>query len=477
MRMFRVLVICMSLPLWCAAVQPYTPVIADPVLEPWRWRHEEALEGLGVLCADEAPDGTLWFGTVGGIAHYDGSQVTRIPFDDALLSMISRERGIPWAKALLILPDGNLLVLIDGSLVLRADNKWKVIIQNTGASVFTARMAKSFNGTIWLIVPEALWRISADLTETYKVMQASGSTGLESFCLGPGGDLWVIERTGELTSRLVHIPVVNGQPMPERREFPVPYNNDRVEAQIIADDNGMIWYVNSSGQSGLNAFDSRRGEWAVRESAVPFQAYYSIMKSRDGSVWAGTEGGLLRMSSDGIEQFYPREKIRLPRAPLSLFEAHDRRLWIIARGGYVYSVDLGGSEWITYTGLHFECEAPDGTQWFCMRGTRVVSHDPRTGEWRQYSFKDGLIDSIDTLIRSSQGLIWIAGTHEKRAALAVFDGLRWTRFLHPEFARWIETKAVFEAADGTVWFGAGGRHLDVPQAGGALQYAAEKNGG
>ena len=55
------------LPVLCAAVQPYKPEIADPILEPWRWRHEERFNGLGVLCMDEAQDGSLWFGNVGSL--------------------------------------------------------------------------------------------------------------------------------------------------------------------------------------------------------------------------------------------------------------------------------------------------------------------------------------------------------------------------------------------------------------------------
>ena len=70
------------LPLWCAAVEPYEPRIADPVLEPWRWREVEELGGLGVLCMDEDSDGTLWFGCIGGLVRYDGLHVQRIRFDE-----------------------------------------------------------------------------------------------------------------------------------------------------------------------------------------------------------------------------------------------------------------------------------------------------------------------------------------------------------------------------------------------------------
>ena len=100
MSMKRYFLFCvLFLPLLCAAVQPYTPELVDPILEPWRWRSEEALSGLSVLCMDEAPDGTLWFGNIGSIASYDGVTVKAVLFDDPLLSMIPEGDQTSWAKA------------------------------------------------------------------------------------------------------------------------------------------------------------------------------------------------------------------------------------------------------------------------------------------------------------------------------------------------------------------------------------------
>ncbi|MCU0858605.1 MAG: hypothetical protein MUC65_09420, partial [Pontiellaceae bacterium] len=159
LTLFSLLFFSLLLPGWCAAVQPYMPVMSDPLLEPWRWRHEEALEGLGVLCMDEAADGSLWFGNTGSIAHYDGVTVTKIPFDEVLLSKITHHREIPWATALMVLPNGNLLVLIGESLVLRSDDQWTVLIRDVGQSVFSADLKQAEEGTFWLIVPGAFWRI------------------------------------------------------------------------------------------------------------------------------------------------------------------------------------------------------------------------------------------------------------------------------------------------------------------------------
>ncbi|MCU0857389.1 MAG: ATP-binding protein, partial [Pontiellaceae bacterium] len=174
---------------------------------------------------------------------------------------------------------------------------------------------------------------------------------------------------------------------------------------------------------------------------------------------------------------YSRDQMQLPQVPLSLYETGNGRIWVIGRIGYVYSVDIGSGEWMTYAGLHFQCETADGLQWFFSRSNQIaVSHDPRTGTWLQYGLKDGLIDRPKVIISSSHGLVWAAGSHGNRAAISVFDGKRWVRICHPEFAQTIEPNSVFEASGGTVWFGAGGQLLTgSPHAGGALQYKVETN--
>ena len=174
---------CLLFPIWCAAVQPYTPKLSIPILEPWRWRGEEALRDMGILCMDETEDGTLWFGCVEGLVHYDGTVVKKIQFPPDLLSEITNPNQIAWAKAIKVLPDGSLLVLIGESLVLKAGDEWKVIIQSSGPSVFDAELRMAEDGSLWLKVADALWRINPDLTEASVVVGASGDSDLHSFCI------------------------------------------------------------------------------------------------------------------------------------------------------------------------------------------------------------------------------------------------------------------------------------------------------
>ena len=138
-------------------------MVVDPILEPWRWRHEEALREVGAICMDEAPDGTLWFGGTGCVASYDGQRVERIPFDDQLLGMITHRKVTPWAKALLVLEDESLLVLVGESLVRWRDGDWQVVVQDVGYSEFSARLQRADDGVFRLLVHDYLWRVSACL--------------------------------------------------------------------------------------------------------------------------------------------------------------------------------------------------------------------------------------------------------------------------------------------------------------------------
>jgi len=466
------------LPLYCAAVQSYTPVIADPILEPWRWREEEELSGQGVLCMAEAADGTLWFGS-GGITRYDGMSVTRIPFDDDFLSKIVHDKRNPKAKALTILPDGSALILIGESLVHRSDGEWNVIIKDVGISVFAVGLKQAEDGAIWLLVPGSLWRVSADLDEATVVMTSSKGGFLGSFCFDPDGNVWVAEKTDASHAQLVRFSNKTGRFEEDSKgeSYPVFFETDAEEIWLTAGKEGRIWYADDSASTALALFDPKENVWSWC-AASPEERYFSLSTGKDGTIWAGGEKLIFRVPPEGEPSFYSRENLQLPQVPLSMYETDNNRLWVIGRVGYVYSVDIGFNQWKTYDQLHFQCETSEGMQWFrSKQKDGVVSHDPISGAWIEYDKTDGLIDEVFAINDSSHGLIWATGIHKGRAALAVFDGTNWERMCHPEFASWIEPKAVMEALDGTMWFGAGGPKIPGrPLSGGALQYGVNEHG-
>ncbi|MCJ7812962.1 hypothetical protein MUP95_06575, partial [bacterium] len=82
---FMVILIVLFVALPLLASRPYQPKIADPILEPWRWRSYPELDGLGVQRLTETADGSIWFGLLKGAMHYDGLHWTLYDDQNSLL--------------------------------------------------------------------------------------------------------------------------------------------------------------------------------------------------------------------------------------------------------------------------------------------------------------------------------------------------------------------------------------------------------
>ncbi|VGO23562.1 ligand-binding sensor domain-containing protein [Pontiella sulfatireligans] len=464
------------LPLWCAAVVPYTPEIADPMLEPWRWQHVEYLDGAGVLCMDEVPDGTLWFGAVGGLVRDDGQEVTRIPFDEGLLRRISSQRPVPWASAVLVLGKEDLLVVAGKSLVRWHQGEWAVLVKALEPVNFDVRLFQGKDETIWLQMQHALWRINDDLSGGKVVARVPEGCRL-SACAGATGDVWLVQSYKDRDDELIHIPVVDGEALPaaEWEYFPAKGSSGLRNVSLLAGRNGRIWFADASGDHGVLYFDVKEEAWRAAASAPHSNSHYSLLESRDGTLWAGGAGEIYSLGARGPSIYLPYQ-LGLPVVPLYLFESSGGRIWVLTQFGRIYNVDTGSHQWQTYPQLHFQCESADGSiQWFLTKDSHAVSHDLDSGRWLQHEVSDGMISLPRALVCSSHGLVWAAGSHGEAAGIAVFDGKQWKHFLHPEFAEAIAPRAVFEAMDGTMWFGTV-RYLKPITKGGALQYGVSADG-
>ncbi|MDP6777663.1 MAG: PDZ domain-containing protein, partial [Candidatus Latescibacteria bacterium] len=101
----------------CWAVQPYTPVHPDPVLEPWRWTVFPELKGLGLQCIAEDREGRMWFGVADGVRVFDGANWTAYTEDDGVL-------GRP-VQALCTARDGSVYAGTYTGVSRFRDGKWQ----------------------------------------------------------------------------------------------------------------------------------------------------------------------------------------------------------------------------------------------------------------------------------------------------------------------------------------------------------------
>ncbi len=211
----------------------------------------------------------------------------------------------------------------------------------------------------------------------------------------------------------------------------------------------LVWLVLSTGlglcldpQKDLRQYGHR--SWQT-DSGLPQNTVHAILQTKDGYIWLGTEGGLVRF--DGV-QFVVYDKqapAHLPSTTInSLFEDDDGNLWIGTDDGLVRR---RGSQFVT---LNTANGLPSNTIWstFQDRDGELWAVTPdgvaryRNGSFEAFRVAQGIANA-KSVVEAADGL-WI-GTN---SGLEHFrNGKIGNAALLPN----TEIRAVAAASDGRIW--------------------------
>lgn len=228
-----------------------------------------------------------------------------------------------------------------------------------------------------------------------------------------------------------------------------------VVQSVCEDTNGPLWMAFNV----VNPEDGGAGRWhdgALRtfglREGLRF-AVRSMFVDRAGQVWAGTFGGLLRLSEG---RFLPLIGAELPHQFVqALHEDRQGRLWVGTRGGLAV---WDRSRWRTFTtrdGLSASsvraiADDAEGTIW-------IGVEDGGLNRWRDDQFTvfrkspDGLPgDTVTSLWVDESGALWV-GT--AGGGLARLRQGRWTRLTTDEGLASNSIGYLVEDAEGFLWIG------------------------
>lgn len=450
----------------CIAVEPYQPVTIDPVLEPWRWREVDILNGLGVRCMTEAPDGTLWFGCIEKIAHYDGWKLTQIPLDNEQIFKPT-PGSFRAVDSMTILKDGSVLAAVGTTIVRWADGEWTLVLDGSRTRKRYVQLVQSEHGDVWFRDRKNLWYLDRDLEKKRCIADSSAGEFLTAFCLDQN-NAWVIRTKPNQSADLIRIPVKDGIVSEEANWeiTPVDVKAPGRIVSIAAEPNGTIWYADEKCENGIKIFDPRQKKWTDLMPSETGHRYSSIVQNHDGTFWAAGKDDFLARTRDGSLRTYDTGILDFPRVRLSLYSISDNKLWLIGENGQVFRLDTGDDRWQTYVPLHFCGETAEGVQWFLQSRRYAVSHDTKSGIWLRYGVEDGFIENPIRIYVSRAGMVWVIGKHQGQVAVALFDGSVWKQLAHSGDVGSLYKNAICETADGVIWIGVHGQ---------LLRYKADEN--
>ena len=435
----------------CFAAEPFTPRHPDPVHESWLWRFFPELKGQGVSCLAQDGDGNFLFGRDDGIYRYDGINWRLFPFDEGMVGA--------QINALYVARDGGIYVGSDRGISRFENGMWERVFPSEREwntyDLMAAKDGSLWAGTEWgalrLARDEIRMYVAAKDTMGVREMVSDAVTfvvvpervlgnqrlAVYDVCEAPDGAIWF----GMYDGDLIRFDFASGF-----RRFSDEDGIDQgTRPRICVTEDGVVWVVYGDNSKRVNRFDGEK--WKAFEVGDSDYHYTSILESRDGTLWIG--GSRLIAYQDGVWRVYDSNVFS---HCTGLHEAADGALWIIGREQEAARLDLSERHYQTYEGLIFQCDTPDGAQWFISQDNGVVRYDGQG--WTRFGVADGLMDMPSKLIVTRDGALWAAGRHEHVAATALLDGSEWVMERHPQLSWGVDPRAVYEAFDGSLWFGA-----------------------
>jgi signal transduction histidine kinase/CheY-like chemotaxis protein/ligand-binding sensor domain-containing protein len=456
-----------------------------------RWRSFGVAQGLPnnqVRCLLPDADGTLWVGTLDGVARFDGKEFTRwtmpAPLQDTTVFSLQRDRqGAIWACT------GAGLVRFDGKeWTLRYSSK-------DGLPGDTPLISVTFDssGQMWVAAVRGVFRQEGERFVPVSLADGTSLGETEDILAETNGAIWIaswdrgVFRWNGKQIEPVHVPAG----FEASRAFGIRRDQEGrlwistlrgvlrwdADASNLVDagigpmtwptyrDAEGVWWV---GGSGLERRSANSTAVYTKADGLAGARVYAIAPGGNGALWIGTDGGLSRFEEEGLQVLSTKDG--LPKNIVTRVAiAPDGSVWFtcpqsdlpnsrggdtlcrydgrtIARVGREHG--MGAS---LIGGLHVDA---DGTVWVGAGGYngRGQWFDPRvTGIWRsegdQFAKLEpatGLSDiRVGAIHRAPSGRLWFGSDFLAKQ----FDGRSSESITLPG-----DCISIQSATNGDIWF-------------------------
>lgn len=401
------------------------------------WQTEQGLPLNTVQALLQTRDGSLWVGTGGGLARFDG--VRFATFESSSVPELASRSIFGFLED----RKGNLWIGHSEGAAVYRDGEFRVGFEKgvtNGRRVWA--FAEQRDGTIWAATEAGLVRWKDGVVKVYRTSDGLPVDRLRSLAFDRDGTLWIATTRGGLVAfaqnRFRILTPENGFPHLAVRS-------------VLADPEGGVWAATAGG--GL-AFV--RGE-TIRTFGIadglPTDQLTALARDAQGSLWIGTWGaGVVRMRGGRFDSISTDAGLAGGQI-WSLQPDREGSIWI---GTWVGGLNrlrnraftvLGVPEGLSHDNVRSVLHARNGVTWITTAGGGV--NRMQDGVVTSIRVTDGLpSDETSCLLEDRHGAIWI-GTYT--------DGV--ARLRNGRIETWgadeglpsLDVRVLFEDRTGTMW--------------------------
>ncbi|MFA6955205.1 MAG: two-component regulator propeller domain-containing protein [Thermoanaerobaculia bacterium] len=301
---------------------------------------EEGLQPDGILTVAPEADGTLWVGTLGGLSRLDLGERTGAK---ASVRSYGRAEGLPSTSVWDVKRDSR------GRLWFATGNGVCLFTEPKGCRTFTVddglpanqtlHLFEARDGTLWVGTRRGIARLveGAGALRFESMTGASGGVPGECYAIDQStdGSLWFATSDG-----LTRFDGREWKRFDAMRDLHAPAITD-----IIAGDRGELWIATSG--AGIVRYETLAQPDGIArafgvESGLPSNTLRALVRSGDGTIWAGTLAGIARINPRKAGEAGFVEKVYTMADGLSSLEPASPNAFASAPGGDLWFGLLGG---------------------------------------------------------------------------------------------------------------------------------------
>lgn len=401
------------------------------------WGQEEGLFQPTIYSILQTHDGFLWLGTQDSLIRFDGLQFREFDaggaaaFHDTLIRSLLEDK------------DRNLWIGSIGAGLGR-------VAPNGALTHFTLAnglpsdnifcLDSASGGGLWVCTDQGLSHLANGRFRTYTTADGLPSNQIRSTC-ATNGTRWVANLDFGLATW-------------DGRRFHQYLSKlltatDKVTALACGVD-GTVWAGTNNGLLQIKGAESRL---LTMRDGLPDVAVSSLLASSDGSLWVGTNDGITRIRGDRFSVYRTRDGLSHSLV-LSLYIDREGTLWAGTKDGLDQFTDGNVTPYTTNEGLLSNETGPvledrAGRLYIGTLGWGLNIFE--NGKFRALTKKDGLLDdTVFALELDRTGDLWI-GT--RRGLNRLHDGRVTGSYTAREGIFGSEIHALFEDPQGALWIG------------------------